>query len=114
MCRDMAYASRWNAQYVADRGGTPSPCPKESATAKARGFPAWRRIVLCRRRHPRAFKRRYDRRSNVEVVNSSFRRRLGSALRSRTWWNQRRKAAFKVVVFNLCLLIRFRKRNGET
>lgn len=112
VCGDKAYASRRNAQYVAERGGTPFLMPKDNVTAKAGGCPAWRRMVLFRRRHPRAFENRYHRRSNVEATNSSFKRSLGSALRSRTWWNQRREAALKVIVVNLRLLIRFRVRNG--
>lgn len=59
VCGDKAYASRANAQYVEDRGGRPYLMPKGNATAKARGCPAWRRMVLSRRRHPRAFERRY-------------------------------------------------------
>ena len=111
MCGDKAYASRRNAQYVEDRGGTPFLMPKDNATARTRNCPAWKRMVLYRQRHPRAFEGRYHRRSNVEATNSAFKRRLGSALRSRTWWNQRREAALKVIVFNLRLLIRFRIRN---
>jgi len=114
VCGDKAYASRANAQYVEDRGGRPFLMPKGNATAKAGGCPAWRRMVLSRRRHPRAFERRYHRRSNGEAVNSSFKRTLGSDLRSRRWWNQRREAALKVIVRNLRLLLRFRIRNGES
>jgi len=69
-------------------------------------------MVLHRRRRPASFGRRYHGRSNAEATNSSFKRRLGSDLRSRKWWNQRREAALKVVAYNLRLLVRFHVRHG--
>ena len=112
VCADKAFASRDNAQYIEDRGGRPFLMPKDNATALAKGHPAWRRMVLYRKNHPESFEKRYHKRSNVEAANSSFKRRLGAYLRSRIWWNQRREVGLKVIAYNLCLLIRFRIRNG--
>jgi transposase len=112
VCGDKAYASRDNAQYVEDRGGTPFFMPKENATTLSKGHPGWRRMVLHKKKRPESFDKRYHKRSNGEAVNSSFKRKLGAYLRSRKWWNQRRETALKVIAYNIRLLIRFRIRNG--
>ncbi len=113
VCADKGYPSRANAQYVADRGGTPFLMPKKGATARAGGHPAWRRMVLLRKERPEAFHRRYHKRSNGEATNGAFKGRLGCHLRSRRWWNQRREVGLKVVAYNLRLLIRYRIRTGS-
>ncbi len=110
VCGDPAYASRRNAQYVEDRGGRPYLKPRANATARARGHPAWRRMVLHYRRDRKGFERVYHERSNGEAVNSAFKRLWGSRLHSRRRWNQGREVGLKVVVHNLCLLLRFRVR----
>jgi hypothetical protein len=109
---DKAYPSRKNAQYVADRGGTPFLMPKANSTTKAKGHPAWKRMVRFRRERPKAFGKRYHKRSNGEATNGAFKGRFGGHLRSRKWWNQKREVAQKVVAYNLRLLIRHRIRWG--
>jgi hypothetical protein len=74
VCGDPAYASRRNAQYVEDRGGRPYLKPRANATARARGNPAWRRMVLHYRRDRKGFERVYHERSNGEATNSAFKR----------------------------------------
>jgi hypothetical protein len=43
---DPAYSSRENVQFLADLGIEPIIMPKESAGALAKGYPAWRRLIL--------------------------------------------------------------------
>lgn len=43
---DTGYASRRNVQMVADWGGQPVINPQQDATPRAKGCPAWRRLVL--------------------------------------------------------------------
>lgn len=110
VCGDTAYASRRNAQYVADLGGRPFLKPREDATARAGGCPAWRRMVLEYHAHRKGFERIYHERTNGEATNSAFKRLWGSRLYGRRRWNQQREVGLKVVAHNLCLLLRFRVR----
>ncbi len=110
VCGDAAYASRRNAQYVADLGGRSFLKPRADATARTGGCPAWRRVVLEYRRGPRGWERVYHERSNGEATNSAFKRLWGSRLYGRRRWNQAREVGLKVVAHNLCLLLRFRVR----
>jgi hypothetical protein len=110
VCGDTAYASRRNAQYVEDRGGRPYLKPRADATARARGHPAWRRMVLEYRRHRKGWERVLHERCNGEATNSAFNRLWGSWLYSRRGWNQQREVGLKVVAHNICLLLRFRVR----
>jgi len=43
---DSAYLSRKNVQSLADLGIEPIILPKESAGTLAKGYPAWRRLIL--------------------------------------------------------------------
>jgi hypothetical protein len=43
---DPAYSSRENVQFLADLGIEPIIMPKESAGTLAKGYPAWRRLIL--------------------------------------------------------------------
>lgn len=63
-----------------------------------------------RREHPKAFKKRYHKRSNSESTNSSLKRKYGEFLRSRKWHTQKRESGLKVITYNIRLLIRFRIR----
>jgi hypothetical protein len=56
---DAAYSSRRNASYVGDHGGEPFFPPKFHWTARSRGHPSWRRMVLRYRHHPKVFHESY-------------------------------------------------------
>lgn len=105
---DAGYASRKNVTYVADRGGTPFFPPKFSWTAKPKGHPAWKRMILGYRREPERFHACYRFRANVEGVFSAIKRHQGPFLRARTPTMQRREAGWRVIARNLDLLARFR------
>lgn len=111
---DKGYPSRQNAQYIQDRGAKPYLMPKENATPRAHGHPAWRKMVLERRKKPAQFEKHYHHRSNNESVNSTWKKWFGESLRSKKRWNQRKETKWKKAVYNLRHLIRFRIRNGLT
>lgn len=84
--------------------------PKKNASSKARGYHAWRQMMLFRKEHPEQFEKRYHKRSNAESTNASFKGKYGDNLYSRTWHMQKREAGLKVIAYNLRRLIRFRIR----
>ena len=62
-----------------------------------------------RRRMKRRFdKKKYGQRWQVETVNSMIKRRLGSALRARSYWSQCREIILRVVTHNVMIVIRVR------
>ena len=69
---DSEYASRANAQYVADRGGVPYLKPKSNATPKPRRHPAWKHMVRLFQHRPARFNARYRYRVNVEGKSPSL------------------------------------------
>jgi len=107
---DAGYASRKNVTYVAERGGTPYFPPKFRWTARAKGHPAWSRMIREYRREPERFHACYRFRANVEGVFSAIKRHQGPFLRARSAAMQRREAGWRMVVRNLDLLARSRAR----
>lgn len=46
----------------------------------------------------------YHQRSKIETVNSIIKRRLGAALRARTYWSQTREINLRVITYNTMIL----------
>ena len=93
-----------------ERGGRHFLMPKNNASNKAKGHQAWKDMMKYREEHPRAFKNRYDKRSNAESTNSAFKRKFGDIVNSRKWNMQRIETGIKVLIYNIRLLIRYRIR----
>jgi transposase len=111
VCGDKAYSSRKNAEIAVDRGGRPFLMPRNNASNRAKGHQAWKDMMKYREEHPRAFKNRYNKRSNAtESTNSAFKRKFGDILHSRKWKMQKIETGIKVLIYNIRLLIRYRIR----
>jgi hypothetical protein len=62
-----------------------------------------------RRRMKRGFdKKKYGQRWQTETVNSMIKRRLGSALRARSYWSQCREIILRVITHDVMIVIRVR------
>jgi hypothetical protein len=105
---DAAYAGRRNVTYVTERGGGPFFPPKFRWTARSRGHPAWRRMILRYRHHPGVFHETYRFRANVERAFSAIQRHQGPFLRARSAVMQRREAGWRMIARNVDLLARAR------
>jgi len=80
---DRAYLSRENCNAVAAVGAEPWFKLKCNTTARSRGSPAWRRMVLEFWRNPEVAERKYHRRSAVESAISAKKRKFGGFVRAR-------------------------------
>jgi transposase len=80
---DRAYLSRENCNAVATVGAEPWVKLKCNTTAKTKGSPAWRRMVLEFRQNPEVAERKYHRRSAVESAISAKKRKFGSFVRAK-------------------------------
>ncbi|HTT14454.1 MAG TPA: transposase [Thermoplasmata archaeon] len=105
---DAAYAGRRNVTYVAERGGEPYFPPMFPWTARARGHPAWRRMILRYRHNPEVFHDTYRYRANVEGAFSAIKLHQRPFLRARSAVMQRREAGWRMIARNVDLLARAR------
>ncbi len=107
---DSAYASRANAQYVADRGGIPYLRPRANATPRSKRPPAWKHMVHLYQNRPGRLNALYRYRVNVDGRFSSTKRCQAPFFRVRHIWTQRREYGWRVVAHNAELCARSRLR----
>jgi transposase len=84
--------------------------PRSNASGKAKGYHAWKEMMLFREENPEEFERRYHKRSNAEATNASLKGKYGEFLKSRRWPMQQREAGLRVIAHNIRRLIRYRIR----
>ena len=101
VCGDKGEASRRNAQYIADRGGTPFLMIKNNSTGKSKGFPAWNEMYNARRMDEKAWDKRYHKRSNNESGFGSFKQQTNSYLSSRKRKCQNNEVWLKTISYNV-------------
>jgi hypothetical protein len=101
---DADYDAEWVHEHVRDDYGIRTVIPAE------RGRPSekppvgkWRR-----RMRRRLDKKKYGQRWQTETVNSMVKRRLGSALRARSYWSQCREITLRVITHNVMIVARIR------
>jgi len=99
---DADYDAEWVHEHVRGTYGIRTLIPPE------RGRPSdkppagrWRR-----RMKQRFDKTQYGQRWQTETVNSMIKRRLGSALRARSYWSQCREIILRVITHNVMIVIR--------
>jgi len=103
---DRAYLSRENCNAVAKTGAEPWFKLKSNTTARSKGSPAWRRMVLEFRRNPEAAERKYHRRSAVESAISAKKRKFGSFVRAKDDTSKENEETLGWVGYNFSILCR--------
>jgi len=103
---DRAYLSRENCNAVAEVGAEPWFKLKSNTTAKTKGSPAWRRMVLEFRRDPEIAERKYHRRSAVESAISAKKRKFGSFVRAKEDTSKENEETLSWIGYNFSVLCR--------
>ncbi len=103
---DRAYLSRENCNAVAAVGAEPWIKLKSNTTAKTKGSPAWRRMVLEFRQNPEVAKRKYHRRSAVESAISAKKRKFGSFVRAKKDTSKENEETLGWIGYNFGVLCR--------
>ena len=103
---DGAYLSRENCNAIAAVGAEPWIKPKSNTTARSKGSPAWRRMVLEFRRNPEAAERKYHRRSAVEAAISAKKRKFGSFVRAKLDTSKENEERLSWIGYNFGVLCR--------
>lgn len=102
---DLAYSSRENMQYVVDKNGAAFIPFKKNATAKSKGFPAWKFAFHVWKFCKTIYESIYHQRSKIEAVFSALKRRYGDALFCKTATMRRKEMALRFIAYNLKIII---------
>lgn len=110
VCGDPAYLSRANVQIVEEKGGQAIIKLKKGITLKAKGYPAWPKMIKLARENLKRYDKRYHRRSVIEGYFGAVKARLGNKIRARRRHNQNIELLSKVVAWNALVLTRYYAR----
>ncbi len=98
---DADYDGEWVHEFVRSFGIRTLIPPERGRPSDKPPAGKWRR-----RMKQRFNKKKYGQRWQVETVNSMIKRRLGSALRARSYWSQCREIILRVITHNVMIVIR--------
>ena len=102
---DKAYSSRKNLQAVVDAGGLPYIPFRNNATGNAKGSKVWSTMYRYYMSNPQDFFETYHKRSNIEGVFSSIKRKFGHSLKTKTLTGNTNELLCKAICHNISMLI---------
>jgi transposase len=102
---DMAYSSRDNLQLATDYGAIPYIPFKKNTIKKPRGHLVWSRMWKYFDENREEFMQHYHKRSNVETIFSTIKRKFGQKLFSKSEIGQTNEILCKILAYNICVLI---------
>jgi DDE family transposase len=100
---DADFDGEWVHEHVRSYGIRTIIPPERGRPSAKPPAGKWRR-----RMRQRFDKKKYGQRWQAETVNSMIKRRLGSALRARSYWSQCREIILRVITHNVMIVIRVR------
>jgi hypothetical protein len=100
---DADFDGEWVHEHVRSYGIRTLIPPERGRPSDKPPAGRWRR-----RMRQRFDKVKYGQRWQTETVNSMIKRRLGSALRARSYWSQCREIILRVITHNVMIVIRVR------
>ena len=100
---DADFDGEWVHEHVRSYGIRTLIPPERGRPSAKPPAGRWRR-----RMKQRFDKKKYGQRWQAETVNSMIKRRLGSALRARSYWSQCREIILRVITHNVMIVIRVR------
>jgi len=101
---DTAYCNRCNCNLISENGMMPFFKPMKNATTKAKGSPAWHKMIRLWKDDKDAFDNAYHRRSVIEGAIGAEKQRLGHVLFSRREDLQEKELRLKVICYNLLVV----------
>jgi hypothetical protein len=109
---DSGYLSKNNCCIIKKKGGTPFIRPKKNTTGLGThgkkiifGDP-FTEMIEQYNENPMKWMKKYHQRSNIEAVFSALKRKLGGYVSSMKRSIQQVEIAFKIIVYNLMILVR--------
>jgi transposase len=102
---DKAYSSRENLKAVTELGGAVYIPFRKGTSGKARGSLLWKKLYHYFQFNQEEFMTHYHKRSNVESVFSSIKKKFGDTLKSKNKTAQINEALCKILAYNITVLI---------
>ena len=102
---DADFDGEWVHEHVRSYGIRTLIPPTRGRPSEKPPAGRWRRWM---RAQVGRFKAKYGQRWQTETVNSMIKRRLGSALRARSYWSQCREIILRAITHNVMIVIRVR------
>jgi len=102
---DMAYSSRKSTEVITGLGGTPYFPFRASATGRAKGSGAWKKMFHYFQMNQEEFMQHYHARSNIESTFFALKTKFNDCLKSKTLTAQINKLLLKVLCFNIVQVI---------
>jgi len=100
---DADFDGEWVHEHVREYGIRTLIPPERGRPSEKPPAGRWRR-----RMKQRFDEKKYGQRWQVETVNSMAKRRLGAALRARSYWSQCREIILRIITHNVMIVIRVR------
>jgi transposase len=104
VCMDSGFLSRENCTLIEEAGAMPRILPKKGVSLRAKGSPAWRRMMLEFVEDTQEWLRKYHSRSIVETVNSTLKRLFGP-LRKKLVERKATEILARICVYNIRQLV---------
>jgi transposase len=98
---DSAFLSRENCASIAELGAKPRIMPKSNVSMKAKGFKAWRDMLIEFTRETESWLRDYHTRSIAETVSSTMKRVAPTPLRKKLVVRLATEILARICVYNL-------------
>jgi transposase len=111
VCTDSGLLSRENCTLIEEAGAVPRIFPKKGVSLRAKGSPAWRRMMLGFVEDTQGWLRQYHSRSIVETVNSTLKRLFGP-LRKRLVERKATEILARICVYNIRQLVYLKYTKG--
>ena len=112
VCVDSGLLSRENCALIEGAGALPRMFPKKGLSMKARGSPAWRRMMVEFVEETQTWLREYHSRSIVETVNSTLKRLFVVPLRKKLVERKATELLARIVVYNIRQLVYLKYTEG--
>ena len=112
VCVDSGLLSRDNCTLIEKAGALPRMFPKKDSTIKAKGSPAWRRMMLEFVDDTQTWLREYHSRSIVETVNSTMKRMFVVPLRKKLVERKATELLARIAVYNIRQLVYLKYTKG--
>ena len=112
-CLDSAYPAKKICDAISDKGTVPRIRPKSNAVCKNGGSQAWGDMARTRRDGLARFMDECHQRSIIEAVFGATKKMYGNHLRSRRRARQSRKAATRVICYNIEVVARSQVKDGR-
>ncbi|MDE1865749.1 MAG: transposase [Candidatus Micrarchaeota archaeon] len=105
VCADKGYLSRANVDAITSVGAVPFIPLKSNSNLKAKGSSGWKAMCMYAQLKPDEFMKHYHKRSNVETVFSTLKRKFGVRLLFKGEIGMVNEILCRILAYNIAVLV---------